>query len=285
MDWIADYSFAHDSLSGELLASIGASGAIGYVSDNPRKNLTAANLSDLLANGLQVGLVFENNTDDMIGGWDSGHRHGTTSVTQAGLIGYDWHNCVIFAADDRNTGPENWPEALAYMDGFAVDVPWPGYYGDQDSIDYLFARRPHWFYWQTNALGWGNGPSRNAHLVQHYNDPRARGLALDVNDIQREGVPFMAGDGFTQKDRDTLNAIYSQITAPSGFLARLGVNLQKTQDRIVTAEHEDVAVQLAALVDTIKAIGLPVGGVDDPHAFADDVAAEFARRLGVAPPA
>lgn len=285
MTWIADFSFAHDELTGALLARLGAAGAIGYVSDNPAKNLTAENLAGLLAHDLWVGLVFEDTEIDMRAGAAGGLRHGQVAYFEADTIGYDAENCVIFAADDENTGPADLPTVLAYMDAFASQVPRPGYYGDQDSIDWLAARRPQWWYWQTNATGWGNGISRNAHLVQRYGDTRAQGLSLDVNDIQRTGVPFMGDDMFTDKDRATLNGIASQIVSPSGFLARFGVNLAKVAAQIEAAGHTDVAAQLQALTDTLGAGAGGDGSGVDPHVLADDIAAEFARRLGVTPPA
>lgn len=268
-----------------MLTGLGAGGAIGYVSDNSAKNLTAENLTDLLAHGLSVGLVFEDTETDMRAGAAGGLRHGQVAYFEADTIGYDAENCVIFAADDENTGPADLPAVLAYMDAFAGQVPHPGYYGDQDSIDWLYARRPGWWYWQTNATGWGSGISRNAHLVQRYGDPRAQGRILDVNDIQREGVPFMAIDGFTQADRDKLNGIYSQITAPSGFLARFGVNMAKLAGQMEQAEHADVAAQIAALQTALAGIVGQAGNVSDPHALADLIVAEVAHRLGVAPPA
>lgn len=283
MGWIADLSWAHDELTGAVLAGLGASGVIGYVSDNPAKNLTRENLADHLAHGLQVGLVFEDATTDMRAGAKGGNAHGATAMGEAGDIGYDSHNCVIFAAGDENTTQDDWPTVLAYMDAFATWVPHPGYYGDQDSIDWLFPQRPHWWYWQTNATGWGTGISRNAHLVQHYADPRAQGRKLDVNDIQRPGVPFMGDDMFTDADRATLNGIASQIIAPSGLVGRLGANLLTVAKQIEDAGHTDLATQLAALRDAINEGGSPAQPGADPHALADIVADEFARRLGVTP--
>lgn len=285
MNWIADMSFAHDDVTGAILAAHDVPGVIGYVSDNPRKNLTKANLADQLGHGRLVGLVFEDSTDDMRGGAISGDHHGATALAQGLMIGYDVRNCVIFAADDENTSPADWPTVLAYLDAFAGHVPVPGYYGDQDSIDWLAPQRPHWFYWQADALSWGAGISRNAHLVQRYNDPRVAGLPLDASDIQRPGVPFMGDDMFTDADRATLNGIASQILSPSGFLARFGVNLSKVAGQIEQAEHLDVAAQLTALRAALTVTPGTDGSGDDPHALADAVAAEFAQRLGINPPA
>lgn len=285
MDWIADMSFAHDALTGAVLAGRGVPGVIGYVSDNPEKNLTRSNLADLLAHGLRVGLVFEDAITDMRGGARLGVAHGLTARMEAGDIGYDQADCVVFAADDENTTWEDWPTVLAYMDGFAGQVGQPGYYGDQDSIDWLAARRPHWWYWQSDSLSYGTGVSRNAHLVQRYDDPRVSGLELDASDIQREGVPFMGSDGFTDADRQVLNGIASDIKAPSGFAGRLGANILRVAQQIEAAGHADVNAQLQALTETLLAGPVKPGGGVDPHVLADDIAAEFARRLGIAPTA
>jgi hypothetical protein len=221
VSWVADFSFAHDAITGAELARIGAAGAIGYVSDHPEKNLTAANLRDLQLAGIPTALVFEDAVDDMAGNPSLGSGHGQVAVTQARAIGYDPESCTIFAADDRNTGPADWPNVLAYMDNYAKQVRWPGYYGDQDSIDWLAPQRPDWVYWQSDSMSFGNGVSRNAHLVQHYNDVRCQGLALDVSDIARPGVRWLGEDMFLDSDRATLNGIAAQIMSPAALMARI----------------------------------------------------------------
>lgn len=284
MTWIADVSFAHDGITGAVLTRLGAAGAIGYVSDDPDKNLTKEDLADLLGHGLLVGLVFEDSETDMRGGYQLGQQHGVTAVREATEIGYDWRNCVIFAADDVNTTQADWPTVLAYMTGFATQVPHPGYYGDQDSIDWLTTRIPGLWCWQSSSLSFGMGISRNAHLVQRYDSPRAQSLKLDVNDIQRTGVPFMGDDMFTDQDRATLNGIASQIIAPSGLAGRLGANLLAVAKQIEDAGHTDVAAQLDHLRDVLNSLPGGTTATVDPAVIADDVTAEFARRLGITPP-
>lgn len=255
MGWVADLSFVHDDLSAAQVLMAGASAVIGYVSSNPAKNLTKANVSDYLGSGLNVGLVYEDTESDMIGGRPAGQIHGLSATNQGKRIGYDVDSCVIFAANDRNAGPNDLETVLAYMDGFAFYVPRPGYYGDQDSIDWLAARRPRWYYWQSSSLAYGVGRSRNAHLLQRYNDPRARGLPLDVNDVQIPGIPFMeAQDMFVDADRAVLLDIQSQLKAPSGLMARIGAALNAQSGNITAHVHADEAGTHDRVVKILAAV-------------------------------
>lgn len=211
MSWIADLSFAHDTVSYTDLARRGATAVIGYVSTSPGKNLTSANLQAIQAAGLAVGLVYEDTVNDMQTGANYGRGAGLTAVQQAVGIGYDASDCVIFAANDRNSGMLDLPAILAYMEAFAAYVPHPGYYGDQDSIDYLAARRPGWWYWQSSSSSYGAGVSAHAHLLQRFNDPRATGLPVDANDVLRQGIPLMGDDMFTDTDRAMLTKVATQM--------------------------------------------------------------------------
>lgn len=269
MSWIADVSFGHDAMTGALLAAHGVPGVIGYVSDHPEKNLTKANLADLLAHDLAVGLVFEDTVDDMHSNPPLGHGHGVTAFNEARAIGYDAQNCVIFAADDRNTGPDDWPAVLAYMDAFAQSVPVVGYYGDQDSIDWLYTRRPHWLYWQSDSTSFGTGISAHTDLIQRYNDPRVASLPLDASDILTHRVPFMGDDMYTQTDRDRDTRMAGQldkISFTEGLelpaIAEMRGNVQNIAKGIVGfkpgVDPVTLAAALAPLLHTV-----------DPHQLID----------------
>lgn len=204
----ADVSFGHGSANGTLLAAAGFSNVIGYVSDYPDKNCTAGEIADWLLHGLGVGLVWEDVETDMVTG--DGGASGLKAYEQAKAKGYDADTRVIFAADDRNTGSPDWPRVLAYMDRFATHVPLPGYYGDQDSIDWLFPQRPHWYYWQSDSLSYGSGRTTNAHLQQFYNDPRALSLPIDVNE-QSKAVPFMTALPVTPTSKKGLDVMFQVV--------------------------------------------------------------------------
>lgn len=267
MSLIVDVSFAHDAMTGKLLAGRGIDGVIGYASRFPAKNMTAANLADWLAAGLSVGLVYEDDTNDMTFGATAGYPHGQLMVGWAHTIGYDLANCVGFAANDRNTLAGDLPAVLAYMQAFARSVPHPGYYGDQDSIDWLAARHPEWFYWQSESAAFGHGVSEHAHLLQRYNDPRVSGLAVDANDVVIPGIPLMGEDMFTDADRVLLQqaagkAQHADYTAGLELpaIAEIRANAQNIA-KAVTALHtaEDpaaLAAQLAPLLHSVPAADL-----------------------------
>lgn len=270
MVWVADFSFAHDSITADVLTRLGASGAIGYASDFTEKNLTAANLADLQAHGVPTMLVFEDTIDDMRSGPMIGKGHAQAAINWGRKIGYDVDGSTICFADDRNTGPADWPTVLAYMDAVAELVRWPGYYGDQDSIDWLAPQRPHWVYWQSDSLSFGSGISANAHLVQRYNDVRAGGLAVDVSDVQRAGVRWMGDDMFTDQDRVTLNGLASILTAPSGLMARITA--------AISHYEQDELAHLGPAVATVQATAAQVLG-ELEKSSAEDIAKAILTQL------
>lgn len=262
-----DVSFAHDAMNGHLLAGKNIDGVIGYASRFADKNMTAANLADWLAAGRVVGLVYEDDVNDMTFDARAGYPNGQRMAGWAHTIGYDLANCVGFAANDRNTLPGDRNAVLAYMEAFARSVPHPGYYGDQDSIDWLATRHPEWWYWQSESPAFGHGVSDHAHLLQRYNDPRVSGLPLDANDVVIPGIPWMGDDMYTDTDRQRDNKAATQIAQlsyASGIelpvLNEIRGNAQNIA-RAVTALHtaEDpaaLAAELAPLLHSVPAAEL-----------------------------
>lgn len=205
MTLTVDLSFEHAAMTGAVLTNnTQFSNVIAYCSDDPNKNCTQAEIMDWLAHGLGVALVWEDTENDMVTG--DGKAAAIKALQQAKDKGYDVDHCPIFFADDRNTGVTDWPTVFRYMQGVSSVIPLPGYYGDQDSIDYLHALNSSWYYWQSDSLAYGVGRSNNAHLWQYYNDPRALSLPVDINE-QLKPVPFMKAKGTpiparTEQDED-----------------------------------------------------------------------------------
>jgi hypothetical protein len=193
--WIADLSFGHDSVKGAVLKARGCVGVIGYAGcDDNGKNATKANVADWLASGLLVGLVIENGAQDVLGGAAAGHYLGTNVMTGAKAVGYDTANCVLYVAADWNTTAGQEPAVDAALAAFASHVPHPGLYGNSYAIDYVIGHGHAQYGWQSNSTSFSYGPSPHAQLLQRYNDPRAAGLPVDVNDIQHTPFGLMGED-------------------------------------------------------------------------------------------
>lgn len=286
--FIVDGSFGlvEQQITGKRLRDIGAVGVIGYVSPNTMKNLTARMLDDYLTSGLSVGLVWEDAETSMMTA--SGTSHGEQAYRQAHAIGYDIDHCVMFAAADWNVQASQLVTVNGYMAGFSDYVGHPGIYSNQRTLDMLAVTNNADYFWQSNSKSYSNGTSAHAHLQQLYNDPRAQHLPVDINNIVRTPLGMMGegnvSDGFTDADRLVLNNIRDQLVSPSGFIARLGVNLAKTAQQIEAAGHTDTAAQLNTLLTALSANAgnvLQPATLDEEHAFADLVVSDFARRLGL----
>jgi glycoside hydrolase-like protein len=190
--FIIDASFAHAEMTPSALRGIGASGAILYAGcDYAPKNATRAEVQALLSAGLMVGLVIENFATDALKGAVEGARQGRNIRAAAVAMGYDVDHCVLFAGADWNTQANQEPAVDAFMAAFAREVGVPGFYGNSYAIDYVATGKHAQVFWQSDSTSFSYGPSPHAHLLQRFDDPRARGLALDVNDIQNTPLRLM----------------------------------------------------------------------------------------------
>lgn len=264
---IVDVSFAHDAVTGQLLVDHGIDGVIGYASRDPRKNMTAANLTDWLSHGLLVGLVYEDTELDMTGGRLPGVANAENALNWGRTIGYDVANCVIFAANDRNTENTDRLAYRAYMQGFSSRIKHSGYYGDQDSIDFLWSMGGEYWNWQSESQAFGHGVSEHAHLVQRFNDQRVAGLPMDANDVLIPGIPWMGEDMFTDADRVLLQqaagrAQHADYTAGLELpaISEMRGNVQNIA-RAVTGLHTApdpaaLATALAPLIHSVDPVEL-----------------------------
>lgn len=191
--FVLDYSFGHAELTPAKMTALGAEGGIAYAGcDLLAKNITLAEFTALIKAKKLMALVIENFAADALQGAPAGDKHGRNLLAAAHALGYDADNCVLFWGYDTDSHPDDWPKILAAMEAFATHIPVPGYYGDSDSIDYLHARHPHWVYWQSDSRSFSpKNPTPNAHLLQLYNDPRAHGAPVDVNNVNRTPLRFM----------------------------------------------------------------------------------------------
>lgn len=184
---IADVSFGRESVTGAALVARGFVGVIGYVSKTPAKNLTAAEIADFRAHGLMVGLTYEDSATWMLGGAPAGHAAGILAAQQAATIGYP-ADCIIGASADFNVSPGELGTVIACYSAFSQHVRAAGY-GARRFLDGIPAGDTRW---QTNAGSWSSSQiDPAAALLQFYDDPRAGGLPVDVNEVRTVPVGLM----------------------------------------------------------------------------------------------
>lgn len=145
-----DYSTSKPSIS--ALKSAGIHFAVRYTSPgaNP-KNLTKAELTALLAAGLQVAFVFESTTGRMLGGHSAGTSDATTADTAIKVLGMT--GLPVYFACDFDAGASEQPLINDYLDGAAsvIGRSRTGIYGGYWPVSRaLNAAKAAWA-WQTYA--------------------------------------------------------------------------------------------------------------------------------------
>lgn len=229
MAFVLDYSSGHAELTPAKMKALGSAGGIAYAGcDYTAKNIAPAEFKALVDAGFLMALVIENFADDALQGAAAGEKHGRNLLTAAQALGYDIANCVGFWGYDTDSHPDDWPKIRAAMEAFAKFIPVVGYYGDSDSIDYLHKPHPNWVYWQSDSLSFSPlNPTPNAHLLQRYNDPRAKGAPVDVNNVLRTPLRFM-NENEDHKMADGLSAkalAQIQAAAQAGAQAALDAGI------------------------------------------------------------
>lgn len=158
---------------GATMAAAGYRFVLGYVSPNPRKNLTANDYYFYRQAGLGVGLVWESSAGRALtGGQAGGTADGRAAEVQANALGYPV-DAVIFFAVDTDTTPANYSAITAYARAFNLATRRPvGIYGEFDVIEHFVTpgRQPVRYGWQTAA--WSSRRlSSKAHLYQRVGHP------------------------------------------------------------------------------------------------------------------
>lgn len=245
MTFVADVSFDSASMTGAILTSLGCSGVIGYAGcADTAKNVSKATFEDWLAHGLQVSLVIENGATDMANP-ANGAPMGHAILTAAQALGYDVANCVLWASADFDVPPGS--KTLAAVDecmaAFSGVVPNGGLYANSYAIDYSWHSGSAVKWWQSDSKSFSNGTSVHAHLQQQFNDPRAKGQPIDVNDILRTPLGFMS---LTSKEPDVSLVI---IRNSNGAEALIGLS-------------QPVPISSTTTVTGLESAGVQVAQID-----------------------
>lgn len=195
--WVADLSWAWPTLDGATLRNLGAEGVIAYAGCNDAsKNVGKTRFDDWRAHGLWVGLVCEDSATYLQGGFQAGVAQAQRLVTAASSLGYDYHNCVLFLSADWNVQSQaDLGAVYAACSGAKAHIPHLGLYSNSYALDHCAQLLS--VGWQSDSTSFSNGLSAHANLQQIYNDPRAQGKSLDVNNIIRLPL-LMEGEPVTQ---------------------------------------------------------------------------------------
>lgn len=266
MPFVVDVSSGYLACTPAALARIGAAGVIFYTGcDDTRKNVDRATFAAALDAGYQVALVIENGERDMLGGDKAGVYLGQQWLRGAEALGYDVANCIGYTAADWHVLPAQYAAVGDAFGAFAAELAVAGLYANGPMLDQVSAAG----YWNSDSTSFG-AISHKANLIQRYNDPRAGGLPVDVDDIAAAPLHFMGG--FSVSDSANISEILSivQSGVAGSFLSVMNEKLDNT--------GVDLAGTLAASVGKIPAevvAALPpaAGGTVDLQPLLDAIAA------------
>jgi hypothetical protein len=181
MTLLIDYSAARPAPA--IIKTVGYSGVMRYLSNDPGKNLQPAERDALLAAGLSIGLVWETTANRAQDGYAAGLADAKVAEAQARALGYP-SSCPIFFAVDFDADPA---AVKAYFDGVRaglVDHP-GGIYGSLRVVDTALA--DGWLPYAWQSCAWSGGVvSQRAHLYQRLKATVANPIAdTDENVVLR----------------------------------------------------------------------------------------------------
>jgi peptidoglycan hydrolase-like protein with peptidoglycan-binding domain len=176
---LIDYAFTRAAAAS--IADAGYSGAIGYLSTDESKDISAANVADLHAHGLGAGFVWETTATRATGGFAAGQQDAVAARTQAHGLGAPAGTCLYFAVDEDATVSD----IAAYFQGvYAISSPYlSGVYGSLTVVEGILAAGYAAKGWQTCAWS-GEVVSSKAVLYQRQTKtlPAIAGVAADSYD-------------------------------------------------------------------------------------------------------
>lgn len=156
-DLAIDYAWQHPAPHNIRLA--GYVGVFRYLSNDPSKDITPAEITALHAEGLAVWLVWETTAQRALAGHSAGVDDATEAYTRAAKLGYPKGMPLFFAVDFSAT-----PAQVADYFAGVNSVASPYQAGDYGDAAIANGKLTKW-HWQTAA--WSSGSiSPNAHVYQ-----------------------------------------------------------------------------------------------------------------------
>ena len=173
-----DYSWARPG--GKKIKSSGYDFVIRYLSLNPEKNISLAEVRDLQEYGLVIGLVWEQTAQAPLKGFKQGVSDATKALFRARAVGFP-DTCPIYFACDCDSTPGQQIVIDEYLKGCSsfIGIKRVGVYGSFYVVERCFANKSAQWFWQT--LAWSGGQiSKHNHIYQ--NGKKADISGTDINE-------------------------------------------------------------------------------------------------------
>jgi LysM repeat protein len=196
------------------------------------KGLDKGELNDLLANGLELCLVYQAGTNTILGGRNVGISQAQTAQSEINRLGLPAKSVVYFAAD-WDAQPHEQAAIDEFLRGAAsvLGAERVGIYGSYDVMDRTMKSGAAKWFWQTYA--WSRGRVRQGiHLYQYLNGQNLNGAvdfcrtSLDnYGQISKAGsvAPSPAQPSQPQPAQGTYTVVAGDTL--SGIAARYGTTV------------------------------------------------------------
>jgi hypothetical protein len=157
---VIDYAWQHPNPA--AIKAAGYVGVVRYLSHDPSKDVTAAEIAALHKAGLSVRLVWETTARRALDGWRAGIVDRREAEKRAAALGYP-KGCPIFYAVDCDADPA---KVVPYFKGVNRVHGYPvGAYGSKRVVEALWKAGLASRLWQTEAWS-GTAVSSRASLYQ-----------------------------------------------------------------------------------------------------------------------
>ncbi len=200
-------------------------------------SLTAEEFADLSANGVEVHAIYEQNTNDPAGGWNSGVRMGTQAVASSKDAGLPQGHTIYMCADAwLATNGIPVATAMSFLDGARSVINPAGYLtGAYGFRDFIYAAQDGGHADRFWLCGAESGVRDGIHQYQrnYRTNPNGPDLVAGVAvDINSQYLPMLEDDmgQLTGRQGEMLEQLYEAFAKPyvqngvdvGDVLARLG---------------------------------------------------------------
>lgn len=183
---VLDYSAGKPGAA--AISQAGYGGAVRYIGFPSRVKCTdAGELADFTRHGLGMALVYEDHTEDWLGGFAQGREAGARARTHANQIGFPADRPIYLAVDRDVVTSGEFATMVEYLRGASQTVGGverTGVYGEYDvCVRAQQAGVARWF-WQCRA--WSGTPVKlfpGRHLYQRVGTVVVGGIGCDINDV------------------------------------------------------------------------------------------------------
>ncbi len=228
-----DYSWEHPG--GAAIKAAGYEFVMRYVAypGTGGKGLEAAEIADLQANGLGIGVVYESTAGRMREGFDAGREDAQASLDWIAKVGFPT-TLPISAACDFDAQPSDYDAIDDYLRGFAslLGKARVGIYGSYRVVQHCIAVGVATYAWQTYAWS-GGAVFPGNHCYQYSNGETVNGCGVDFNEAAEPTHWLWWPEGTEEEMTAQEKTDLANLTAIMGGSAKLAEQAARGNDFVL----------------------------------------------------